>query len=65
VFGLGIATWKQFNYFFSSSSPFFTIANPVFYSGSYRKIQQNDAIWEELFGLDTVIAMISNSRFLI
>jgi len=58
---LDIRILKKLQYFYSSSPPLFS--DQLFYYGSFRKIQQNDVIWEAIFMFDSLVGMVSKGRF--
>jgi len=63
VFGLDMSIMTKLDYFYSSSSSI--TADQLFHYRLFRKIQNNDAIWEILFTFDTLVGIVSKGRFLI
>jgi len=56
-------TLKQFDYFYSFIPPAFP--DQLLYPPFFRKMQQNDAIWEMLFGLDTMSSLVGQKPLFI
>jgi len=63
AFGTDMAILKRLQYFYSSYPPL--ISNQLLHYGSLRKIQQNDAIWEVIFMLDSLVGFVSKGHFFI